>query len=166
LRGPYLLVGHSVGELHAQVFGAQYPADTAGLVLVSATHPDQFANWLALLPAPVPGEEKALTDARAFLTSAQTDPAKNEERLDMRASALEAHQLTSLGSKPVIVATHSPRFRMMSEYRRRGIFGGHRWLPLEAFKPNVILRHGDLKPASTGLPVPNTDCAESRRLVP
>lgn len=112
VAGPYLLVGHSVGGLHAQVFAAEYPADTAGLVLVSTTHPDQFDAWLALLPAATPGEEKAVTDTRAFLTNV-TDPSKNEERLDMRASAREAHQLVTLGSKPVIIATHSPRFRMV-----------------------------------------------------
>lgn len=31
----------------------------------------------------------------------------------MRASAAAAHQLTSLGNKPVIILTHSPRFRMV-----------------------------------------------------
>ena len=31
----------------------------------------------------------------------------------MKASAAQAHQLVSLGNKPVIVATHSPRFRMV-----------------------------------------------------
>jgi len=113
VKGPYLLVGHSLGGLHAQVFAAEYPADTAGLVLVSTTHPDQFARWLALLPAPAPDEEKAVTEARAFLTNAQADPTRNEERIDMRASAAQAHRLGTLGSKPVIVATHSPRFRMV-----------------------------------------------------
>ena len=113
VQGPFLLVGHSVGGLHAQVFAAQYPADTAGMVLVSSTHPDQIPTWLALLPPAAEGEEKALTEARAFLTSTEADPTKNEERLDMKASAAEAHQLVSLGNKPVIVATHSPRFRMV-----------------------------------------------------
>ena len=112
-QGPFLLVGHSVGGLHAQVFAAQYPADTAGMVLVSSTHPDQIPTWLALLPPAAEGEEKALTEARAFLTSMEADPTKNEERLDIKASAAEAHQLVSLGNKPVIVATHSPRFRMV-----------------------------------------------------
>lgn len=113
VKGPYLLVGHSIGGLHAQVFAARYPSDTAGLVLVSTTHPDQFSTWLTLLPAPAPGEEPAVTEARSFLTSAQADPSKNEEHLDMQASAAAAHQLTSLGAKPVIVLTHSPRFRMV-----------------------------------------------------
>ncbi|NJC32553.1 pimeloyl-ACP methyl ester carboxylesterase [Sphingomonas jejuensis] len=113
VTGPYLLVGHSVGGLHAQVFAARYPADTAGLVLVSTTHPDQFSTWLALLPPSAPGEEPAITEARSFLVAMQTDPGKNEERLDMHASAVQARQLTSLGNKPVIVLTHSPRFRMV-----------------------------------------------------
>jgi pimeloyl-ACP methyl ester carboxylesterase len=113
VKGPYLLVGHSVGGLHAQVFAARYPADTAGLVLVSTTHPDQFTTWLGLLPPAAQGEEKAITDTRTFLTSVQADPTRNEERLDMKASAAQAHRLTSLGNKPVIVATHSPRFRMV-----------------------------------------------------
>lgn len=112
VAGPYLLVGHSVGGLHAQVFAARYPRDTAGLVLVSTTHPDQFATWLKLLPPARPDEEKAVAEARAFMTAAQADPAPNEERLDMAASAAQAHRLTSLDDKPVIVATHSPRLRM------------------------------------------------------
>lgn len=110
--GPYLLVGHSIGGLHAQVFASRYPSDTAGLVLVSSTHPDQTRTWLSLLPAPAPGEEKAVTEARTFLTAMATDPTKNPEMLDFNASAKQAKELRSLGAKPVVVATHSPRFRM------------------------------------------------------
>lgn len=111
--GPYLLVGHSIGGLHAQVFASRYPADTAGLVLVSSTHPDQTRTWLSLLPSPAPGEEKAVSEARAFLTSMASDPTKNEEMLDFNTSAKQAKELRSLGTKPVVVATHSPRFRMV-----------------------------------------------------
>jgi alpha/beta hydrolase family protein len=111
--GPYLLVGHSIGGLHVQVFASLYPDDTAGLVLVSSTHPDQSRTWLALLGPAKPGEEKAVTDARTFIGTVQTDPTQNEEGLDITPSAEQARQLHSLGSKPVIVATHSPRFRMV-----------------------------------------------------
>lgn len=45
IAGPYILVGHSLGGLHAQLFAARYPSETAGLVLVDATHEDHFA-WL------------------------------------------------------------------------------------------------------------------------
>lgn len=110
---PYLLAGHSIGGLHAQVFASRYPSETAGLVLVSSTHPDQMTTWLALLPPAAPDEEKAITEARTFLTSMIEDPTKNEERLDFRASAAQARALRTLGAKPVIVATHSPRYRMV-----------------------------------------------------
>lgn len=45
IAGPYVLVGHSLGGLHAQLFAARHPGETVGLVLVDATHEDHFA-WL------------------------------------------------------------------------------------------------------------------------
>lgn len=86
LHGPFLMVGHSIGGLHAQVFASRYPSEVAGLVLVSSTHPDQFKIWLNLIPHPVDGEPKAITDARAFLTTMPSDPLENPERLDIRQS--------------------------------------------------------------------------------
>lgn len=113
IEGPYLLVGHSIGGLHAQVFASRYPVDTAGLALISSTHPDQMRTWLALLPPAAPDEEKAITEARAFLTSTAEDPMRNEESLAFAPSAAEARRLRTLGARPVIVATHSPRYRMV-----------------------------------------------------
>jgi pimeloyl-ACP methyl ester carboxylesterase len=112
LQGPFLIVGHSIGGLHAQVFASRYPSKVAGLVLVSSTYPDQSKIWLNLMPHPLDGEPKAITDARAFLTTVQSDPLKNRERLDIRQSGEQAQQLHSLGAKPVIVLSHSPKFRM------------------------------------------------------
>ena len=39
---PYVLVGHSVCGIYVRVYNAQYPGEVAGMVLVDATHPD---NW-------------------------------------------------------------------------------------------------------------------------
>jgi len=113
IDGPYLLVGHSIGGLHAQVFASRYPEATAGMVLISATHPDRVPTWLALLPPARRGEEKAVTEARTFLAGMIEDPTQNEEMLDFRSSAAQARRLKSLGAKPVVVATHSPRYRMV-----------------------------------------------------
>jgi pimeloyl-ACP methyl ester carboxylesterase len=44
VAGPYVLVGHSFGGKHVRMFAAQYPVVTAGLVLVDASHPDQFTR--------------------------------------------------------------------------------------------------------------------------
>jgi pimeloyl-ACP methyl ester carboxylesterase len=51
LAPPYILVGHSLGGLYMQLYSRRYPKEVAGLVLVDATHPQQFsgdgnpANW-------------------------------------------------------------------------------------------------------------------------
>lgn len=37
VAAPYVLVGHSAGGMHAQVYASQYPAEVAGLVLVDPT---------------------------------------------------------------------------------------------------------------------------------
>jgi pimeloyl-ACP methyl ester carboxylesterase len=39
---PYVMVGHSVGGLYIRVYNAQYPGEVVGMVLVDATHHD---NW-------------------------------------------------------------------------------------------------------------------------
>jgi pimeloyl-ACP methyl ester carboxylesterase len=50
LPRPYILVGHSLGGLHALAFADLYPQDVAGLVLVDSSHPKMhlrhdLANW-------------------------------------------------------------------------------------------------------------------------
>jgi len=40
-RGPYVLVGHSMGGYDIRVYAGQYPNDVAGMVLVDASHEDQ-----------------------------------------------------------------------------------------------------------------------------
>lgn len=44
-RGPFVLVGHSLGGVFARQFAAAYPADTAALVLVDPSHEDQLARF-------------------------------------------------------------------------------------------------------------------------
>ncbi|MGI9072524.1 MAG: alpha/beta fold hydrolase, partial [Bryobacteraceae bacterium] len=40
-KGPYLLVGHSMGGYDIRVYTSQYPNEVAGMVLVDASHEDQ-----------------------------------------------------------------------------------------------------------------------------
>ncbi len=40
VKGPYVLVGHSIGGLIARVYAEQYPDEVAGVVLVDPTHED------------------------------------------------------------------------------------------------------------------------------
>jgi pimeloyl-ACP methyl ester carboxylesterase len=39
---PYVLVGHSFGGINMRLYASTYPAETAGLVLVDASHPDSL----------------------------------------------------------------------------------------------------------------------------
>ena len=40
-KGPYVLVGHSMGGYDSRVYAGEYPGDVAGMVLVDASHEDQ-----------------------------------------------------------------------------------------------------------------------------
>jgi pimeloyl-ACP methyl ester carboxylesterase len=40
-KGPYVLVGHSMGGYDIRVYTSQYPKDVVGMVLVDASHEDQ-----------------------------------------------------------------------------------------------------------------------------
>lgn len=42
IKGPYVLVGHSMGGLFVRVYADQYPDEVAGMVLIDASHPDQY----------------------------------------------------------------------------------------------------------------------------
>jgi len=45
IEAPYVLVGHSIGGLYVRAFAHQYPDEVAGVVLVDASHPQQFDRY-------------------------------------------------------------------------------------------------------------------------
>ncbi len=58
LEPPYVLAGHSFGGLPVRAFADRYPELTAGLALVDASHPDQWARW------PVPYADRMLAGSQ------------------------------------------------------------------------------------------------------
>ena len=44
VAGPYVLVGHSYGGKYVRMYTAMYPDQVAGIVLVDASHPDQWTR--------------------------------------------------------------------------------------------------------------------------
>ncbi len=57
MKGPYVLVGHSIGGEYIRIFTARFPSEVAGLVLVDSTHPDQREPAMMLSPVsrlPIP----------------------------------------------------------------------------------------------------------------
>jgi pimeloyl-ACP methyl ester carboxylesterase len=64
IRPPYVLAGHSYGGLVSRAFVDLYPDEVVGLVLIDASHPDQWAN----IPATRGGRLIALSNKTlAFL---------------------------------------------------------------------------------------------------
>src|SRR5215213_3235164 len=100
--GPYVLVGHSVGGLLVRLYAATYPEEVVGVVLVDATHED---NWVRLEeeigPELWPHAVEQFTQAVAggFL-----------EPLDLEVTAdqvREAQEDRPLRPMPLIVLTHT-----------------------------------------------------------
>jgi pimeloyl-ACP methyl ester carboxylesterase len=70
-RGPFVLVGHSFGGYTVQGFAQRFPEDTAGLVLVDASHPAQHDR----LPRRLADEgQKQPTRGRRLQTATPTLP--------------------------------------------------------------------------------------------
>jgi pimeloyl-ACP methyl ester carboxylesterase len=57
IDGPYVLAGHSYGGMVVRMFADLYPDEVVGLVLVDASHPDQWAN--------IPASREGTTSAMA-----------------------------------------------------------------------------------------------------
>ncbi len=108
---PYLLVGHSIGGIYVLDFARLHANAVAGIVLVDSSHPDQITAWRRVFPRSAPGEPEATAHAREVLMN--MDRAANPESIDIGESYTEARKIRSLGSKPLIVLTHSPKWKMV-----------------------------------------------------
>jgi pimeloyl-ACP methyl ester carboxylesterase len=102
ISGPYVLVGHSIGGFHVRVYAHRYPDEVVGVVLLDASHPDQLARERAALPPYQPGENGALTAARADLANTQPDP---QEGFAWVPSAAQVRASGTLGALPLVVVT-------------------------------------------------------------
>ena len=89
VHGPYVLVGHSLGGLHAQLFARQDGGlAVAGVVLVDAT-PADFPEVLDRFNQPFPG------------------PEQSPEGIDIRASGREVQAAPPFPDIPLIVLTRT-----------------------------------------------------------
>jgi pimeloyl-ACP methyl ester carboxylesterase len=91
IQGPYVLVGHSFGGLNVRLYANQYRNEVAGMVLVDASHEDQY-EWYAAHMSP-PDKERYL----------RHEGGHNLERVDILASAEEIRGAASLPNVPLIV---------------------------------------------------------------
>lgn len=89
----------------------------AGFLCLWTSSPQTSMDSLTWVPGPSTSPARAAAPLSWWLTPGSVRHprrTKNPETLDIAASTAQARQLTFLGSRPVVVATHSPRFRMAS----------------------------------------------------
>lgn len=120
-RGPWVMVGHSLGGPYIVAFTARYADEVAGLVMVDCAHPDQFPRYLEaagrslqpsasqaqlatrlawtglvrLLPLSVEGAPHAFLPLSVYGLAAETEAVTETLARERRQS--------SLGDRPLVV---------------------------------------------------------------
>jgi pimeloyl-ACP methyl ester carboxylesterase len=134
ITGPYVLVGHSMGGLLVRVFANQYPDEVVGMVLVDASHPDQYERHRAIRRHMHSGFQllgkiplltmfgyvrltglfhshadglpaRQRSEAEAFLSSHRHFTATLKESLAWNVLCAEVHCTRDLGNKPLAVVS-------------------------------------------------------------
>ncbi len=93
IEPPFVLVGHSFGGLNVRLFASQFPDEVAGIVLLDASHEDEYKRLAALLPEPKRTE---------YL---QHEGGGNYEKVDLLASADEVRNAAPLKPMPLVVVS-------------------------------------------------------------
>ena len=121
-KGPFVLVGHSLGGPYSMIFTKYFTAEVAGLVFVDSSHPDQlmaFDNVVAKYRS-LPFLGKTLLPARKILTGFNqlqtvlsivlsyapvSEIAAQTEYEALGQTLAEAGSFRRLGRRPIIVLT-------------------------------------------------------------
>ncbi len=120
--GPYILVGHSFGGYTAQLFASRYQEETAGMVLVDASHPEQVERFRAIglntvpvkrvthvryssprLPENLPAEVRNIT--LKHLLEGDTMATVAEEYINFYTSAQQVAEALDIPEIPIMVLT-------------------------------------------------------------
>jgi pimeloyl-ACP methyl ester carboxylesterase len=114
-RGPWVLVGHSLGGLYVRYFAATYPADVSGMVLVDSSHEDQSQppRWfrIAVKAATLSGITRLLVRFEDPATQAVYHSNRSASAALSELAAITESQVEvrgahlSLGNKPLLVLT-------------------------------------------------------------
>jgi pimeloyl-ACP methyl ester carboxylesterase len=131
-KGPFVLVGHSLGGLYAREFTDMYPDQVAGMVLIESSHPDSWkrqnmtegvgadAGMLNVAPMlarvgffraglfPVPKADAALPELQRNEEQAYFNSVKYFENLravnnSFSAALQQVRETKDIGSKPLAI---------------------------------------------------------------
>ena len=81
IRGPYVLVGHSIGGLIARVYAEQYPKEVAGMVLVDSTHEDTTLMYQGKLVRVREGaKERPIPPVQTMQSSPPQPPTEEDKK--------------------------------------------------------------------------------------
>ena len=135
INKPIVLAGMRTGGYQAILYDSRWPDEVAALVLLAGPNPDYATRMAAILPAPVAGESRGLTDLRNAdslvpyrVTAAQPFL---PDGWDLTRSNSEVRAVKSLGSIPLTVVSASPS-AMANDIRKfTGIAQGD-WIPAYA----------------------------------
>lgn len=100
--GPYVLVGHSIGGLVVRLYASTYPEEVAGMVLVDATHEDNFARLEELVG---PDLWAAVIDQ--FAQAVAQGALEPVDLADLGAQVKAARSASPLRPMPLVVLSHT-----------------------------------------------------------
>jgi pimeloyl-ACP methyl ester carboxylesterase len=113
ITGPYILVAHSLGGFHVRMFAAQHPTEVVGMILLDASHEDQFGWKTATywdvptpkdLPPPKRFPDMKRTAAAETLVTAMSQQAKWKQATELENGSISesVSQLRAAGPLPNI----------------------------------------------------------------
>lgn len=125
---PYILAGHSFGAFNVLAFAKLYPQETAGVVLVDGSHPDESLPfrwrdkaWLRMMQWTMPlglprwrnwcgtGPSEIRAVKRAISCQSKVQKAHYQQWAAFTKSAEEIRTLGALGDVPLVVISRDPK---------------------------------------------------------
>lgn len=107
---PYIMVGHSLGGMNAQLYAHTYPSEVAGLVLVESSSRDYDPRTIAEQDLPQNPEERRLFQGFVDgFDAVQKHYGASPEGVDWDASYQEMAAVTDFGDLPLCVITAGDR---------------------------------------------------------
>ena len=100
IRGPIVLVAHSLGGWNAILYTADHPEQVVGAVLVDILPPGLERRMLEVLPPETADEPEVIRQAREEFTAFRTDPSMNPEGLHIADSEVQVLAAPGFGARP------------------------------------------------------------------